>query len=94
MSRRSIAAVAAIVIVVVLIVSMASICSGLSDVGMSAAGWFVLVLGVLAILALGIGLTAFVFISNHFGDGEIGMSPPQPNAATQKKPPGLRRAGP
>ena len=70
MSRRSVAAVAAIVIVVVLIVSMASICIGLDDIGMSAAGWFTLVVGML--VSLGIGLMAFVFISDGIGYDEIG----------------------
>jgi hypothetical protein len=69
MSRRStgIVVAAAIVVVVVLIALMAGVWSGLDDAGMSAAGWFALVLGVLATLAIGIGLMALVFISNRLG---------------------------
>lgn len=62
----------AIAVVAVLIVLMAGVWSGLADAGMSAAGWFALVLGVLATLALGIGLMSLVFISSRRGYDEPG----------------------
>jgi hypothetical protein len=69
MSRRAtgIAVAIAAAILAVVIVMMASVWSGLGDIGMSAAGWVALVLGVLATLALGIGLMALVFISSRRG---------------------------
>jgi hypothetical protein len=69
MSRRAtgIAVAIAAAILAVVIVVMASVWSGLGDTGMSAAGWVALVLGVLATLALGIGLMALVFISSRRG---------------------------
>jgi hypothetical protein len=72
MSGKSvgIAVAAAVVVVVVLIALMAGFWSGLGDAGMSTAGWFALTLGVLATLALGIGLMALVFISNRRGYDE------------------------
>jgi hypothetical protein len=62
----------AIAVVTVLVVLMAGVWSGLSDAGMSAGGWFALVLGVLATLALGIGLMSLVFISSRQGYDEPG----------------------
>jgi hypothetical protein len=62
-----VAVVAAVAIVVFLIVLMAGFWSGLGDAGMSEGGWVALVLGVVATLALGIGLMALVFISNKRG---------------------------
>jgi hypothetical protein len=41
--------------------------SGIGDSGIDLHGWIALVLGVLATLALGIGLMALVFISNRRG---------------------------
>ena len=67
-----IAVAAAVAVVVLLIVVVARFWSGLGDSGMSAGGWFALVLGVLATLALGIGLMALVFISNRRGYDDPG----------------------
>ncbi len=58
---------AAVVVVVLLIVVVARFWTGLGDSDISAGGWFALVLGVLATLALGVGLMALVFISNRRG---------------------------
>jgi ABC-type multidrug transport system permease subunit len=63
---------AAVAVVVLLIVLMTSFWSGLGDSGMSEGGWVALVLGVLATLALGIGLMALVFISNKRGYDDPG----------------------
>jgi hypothetical protein len=41
--------------------------SGVGDAGIDLNGWIALVLGVLATLALGIGLMTLVFISNRRG---------------------------
>jgi len=62
-----IAVAAAVAVVVFLIVLMVGFWSGLGDAGMSEGGWIALVLGVVATLALGIGLMALVFISNKRG---------------------------
>lgn len=72
MSRKStgVAVAAAIAVVVALIALMTSAWTGFGDSGMSAGGWFALVLGVLATLALGIGLMALVFISSRRGYDE------------------------
>lgn len=72
MSRRStwIAVAIAIIVVVVLAALMVGVWSSVADAGISAAGWFAMVLGVLATLALGIGLMALVFISNRRGYDE------------------------
>ena len=65
-----IAVAAAVAVVVLLIVVVAQVWSVLGDSGMSEGGWVALVLGVLATLALGIGLMALVFISNKRGYDE------------------------
>jgi hypothetical protein len=44
--------------------------SGIGDAGIDLNGWIALVLGVLATLALGIGLMTLVFISNRRGYDE------------------------
>lgn len=62
-----IAVAAAVAVLVLLVVLMAGFWSGLGDAGMSEGGWIALVLGVVATLALGIGLMALVFISNRRG---------------------------
>ena len=67
-----IAVAAAVTVVVLLIVVVARFWTGLGDSGMSAGGWFALVLGVLATLALGIGLMALVFISSRRGYDDPG----------------------
>ena len=74
MNRKStwIAVAAALAAVIIVVVAIASAWSGLGDAGMSPAGWVALVLGVLATLALGIGLMALVFISNRRGYDEPG----------------------
>jgi len=44
--------------------------SGIGDTGIDLNGWIALVLGVLATLALGVGLMILVFISNRRGYDE------------------------
>jgi hypothetical protein len=57
--------------VVIIVVTVCVINWGAAgDVGIDANGWIALVLGVLATLALGIGLMALVFISNRRGYDE------------------------
>ena len=75
MSRTStwIAVAIAVAVVLVLAALMAGVWTSVADVGISAAGWFALVLGVLATLALGIGLMALVFISSRRGYDEGGQ---------------------
>ena len=75
MSRRSswIAVAIAIIVVIVLAALMAGVWSSVADAGISAAGWIAMVLGVLATLALGIGLMALVFISSRRGYDEGGQ---------------------
>jgi hypothetical protein len=74
MSRKSswIALAIASLVVIVLIGWMAATWTDFGDAGISAAGWFALVLGVLLTLALGIGLMALVFISSRRGYDEGG----------------------
>jgi hypothetical protein len=67
-----IAVAAAVAVIVLLIVVVARFWTGLGDSGMSEGGWVALVLGVLATLALGIGLMALVFISNKRGYDDPG----------------------
>jgi ABC-type multidrug transport system permease subunit len=67
-----IAVAVAVAVIVLLIVVVAQFWTGLGDSGMSAGGWVALVLGVLATLALGIGLMALVFISNRRGYDDPG----------------------
>jgi len=76
MTRKStwIAVALAIAVLAIVIAVIASAWSGLGDTGMRAAGWAALVLGVLATLALGVGLMALVFISNRRGFDEPGGS--------------------
>ena len=76
MTRKStwIAVAAAVAVLILVIVVMASVWTGLGDTGMSAGGWLALVLGVVATLALGIGLMALVFISSRRGYDEPGGS--------------------
>ena len=63
--------VAVVAIVVVLVfAAAASLWVGLGDSEISAGGWVAMVLGVLATLALGIGLMTLVFISNRHGYDE------------------------
>ena len=49
-----------------------SMWAAIGDAEISASGWVALVLGVLATLALGIGLMALVFISNKRGYDDPG----------------------
>ena len=67
-----IAVATAVTVVVLLIVVIAQVWTGLGDSGMSAGGSVALVLGVLATLALGIGLMALVFISSRRGYDDPG----------------------
>ncbi|HZT88339.1 MAG TPA: hypothetical protein VFA12_10235 [Stellaceae bacterium] len=48
----------------------------IGDVGISPAGWIAMILGVLATLALGVGLMSLVFISNRRGYDEIDRDEP------------------
>lgn len=61
-------------IAVVVVVAIAAVVAGLwaqvGDSEISAAGWLAMALGIVATLALGIGLMALVFISNRRGYDE------------------------
>jgi hypothetical protein len=72
MSRKSswIAVAFAILVIAVLAALMGTVWTSVGDASISAAGWFALVLGVLATMALGIGLMALVFISSRRGYDE------------------------
>jgi hypothetical protein len=67
-----IAVAVAVAVIILLIVLVARFWTGLGDTGMSEGGWVALVLGVLATLALGVGLMALVFISNKRGYDDPG----------------------
>jgi hypothetical protein len=70
----AVAIAAAGLIAVVAVV--ASVWAALGDIGMSAAGWVAMALGIVATLVLGIALMALVFISNRRGyDEEAGGEP-------------------
>lgn len=64
----------AVVIAIVALFAVSAIAallwSSIGDSEMSAAGWIALTIGVLATLALGIGLMALVFISSRGGYDE------------------------
>jgi hypothetical protein len=60
---------AAIAVVAVAAVAIGN-WSGIGDAGLDLNGWIALVLGVLATLALGIGLMTLVFVSNRRGYDE------------------------
>ena len=79
MSGKStwVAVAGAVAVVILLIVVITQVWAGLGDSGMSTGGWVALVLGVLATLALGIGLMALVFISSRRGYDEAGRGPGQ-----------------
>jgi hypothetical protein len=65
---------AAIAGAVVLVIGffIAAAWTGIGDSEISGAGWLAMGLGVVATLALGIGLMALVFISSRRGYDEIG----------------------
>jgi hypothetical protein len=67
------------VVAAVVIAAIGVVIAGLwSDIGaseISTAGWFAMIFGVVATLALGIGLMALVFISNRRGYDEIAGDP-------------------
>jgi hypothetical protein len=65
-----IAAGGALLLVTVVIVIAVVNWSGIGDAGIDLNGWIALGLGVLATLALGIGLMSLVFISNRRGYDE------------------------
>jgi hypothetical protein len=65
-----IAAGGALLLVAVVIVIAIVNWSGIGDAGIDLNGWIALGLGVLATLALGIGLMSLVFISNRRGYDE------------------------
>jgi hypothetical protein len=65
-----IAAVAALLFVAAVAAVAVVNWSGIGDAGIDRNGWIALVLGVLATLALGIGLMSLVFISNRRGYDE------------------------
>ena len=68
------AAVAAAALAGVVLV-VAGLWSEVGDSGISAAGWIAMILGVLATLALGIGLMTLVFISSRRGYDEPDRRP-------------------
>jgi hypothetical protein len=65
-----IAAGGALLLVAVVIVIAVGNWSGIGDAGIDLNGWIALGFGVLATLALGIGLMSLVFISNRRGYDE------------------------
>ena len=68
---RSIGIVVVVAIVVAAVFAVvAGLWVGVGDAEISAGGWAAMVLGVLATLALGIGLMALVFISSRRGYDE------------------------
>jgi hypothetical protein len=64
------AAGGAVLLVAAVAAVMAANWSGIGDTGIDRNGWIALVLGVVATLALGIGLMTLVFISNRRGYDE------------------------
>ena len=73
-NRKSswIAVAIAVAVVAAIIVPVVGLWSGIGDAGLSVGGWIAMALGILATLALGIGLMALVFISNRRGYDEPG----------------------
>ncbi len=67
-----VAAAIAGIVVLVLGFLISALWIGIGDSEISVAGWLAMGLGVVATLALGIGLMALVFISNRRGYDEIG----------------------
>jgi len=65
--RNWIAIGAAVTVVSIAVVVSATNWHVIGDVGIDLNGWIALILGVVATLALGIGLMALVFISNRRG---------------------------
>ena len=61
-------------VVLVIGIFIAALWTGIGDSEISAAGWLAMALGVIATLALGIGLMALVFISSRRGYDDIGGS--------------------
>jgi len=70
MASSWIAAGAAALLVAAVAAVMAVNWSGIGETGIDRNGWIALVLGVVATLALGIGLMTLVFISNRRGYDE------------------------
>jgi hypothetical protein len=62
--------VAVVIVVAAVFAAAARLWVGLGDIEIGVGGWVAMVLGVLATLALGIGLMALVFISNRRGYDE------------------------
>jgi uncharacterized YccA/Bax inhibitor family protein len=67
-----VAAATAGIVVLVIGFFIAATWTGIGDSEISGAGWLAMGLGVVATLALGIGLMALVFISSRRGYDEIG----------------------
>ncbi len=67
-----VAAAIAGIVVLVLGFLIGALWIGIGDSEISVAGWLAMGLGVVATLALGIGLMALVFISSRRGYDEIG----------------------
>ena len=66
-----VAAVIAAAAVLVIGVVIAGVWTGIGDSEISGGGWLAMALGVIATLALGVGLMALVFISNRRGYDEV-----------------------
>ena len=72
-NRQTVIAVAvSLALVAAVIAVSADLWYSISGVEMGAAGWIAMLLGVLATLALGIGLMSLVFISARHGYDEHG----------------------
>ena len=67
-----IAVALAVAVVVAVIAAIAGLWNGIGDSEISLAGWVAMGLGVVATLALGIGLMSLVFFSNQGGYDEPG----------------------
>ena len=59
-------------VVLVIGIFIAALWTGIGNSEISTAGWLAMALGVIATLALGIGLMALVFISSRRGYDDIG----------------------
>jgi hypothetical protein len=66
-----IAVVIAGAVVLVIGIVIAAVWTGIGDAEISTAGWLAMTFGVIATLALGIGLMALVFISSRRGYNDI-----------------------
>lgn len=76
-SKNWIAVVGAVIVLV--IVAGVSVVNWniVGDSGIDLNGWIALIVGIIATLAVGIGLMSLIFISNRRGYDELGPRPPR-----------------